>query len=99
MRSYGSRFVIFQLSKYAWAVSALLLLGALATSVRGSLPAAVGVACAALVAGYAAFRMTNQYRCPNAACNTLLAFAHGTSAGAGSSTRCDVCPYCGTSLG
>lgn len=99
MRSYGTRFVIFQLSKYVWGLALLSLFATIATSVRGSLPAALGVGCAGLVVGYAAFRMTNQYRCPNAACNTLLAFAHGTSAGGGSSTRCDVCPYCGTSLG
>lgn len=99
MRSYGTRFVIFQLSKYAWGISALLVLATVATSVRGSLPAALGLGCAALLAGYAAFRMTNQYRCPNPGCNTLLAFAHGSSARAGASTRCDACPYCGIALG
>jgi hypothetical protein len=96
LTSYGRKFLIFQLSKYVWGLAVLFLIGTLVACVRGP-PIYVAGACLANVAlAYLAFRMTNQYRCPN--CNRILVFAHGTSSGDGSSTFCTTCPFCGTHL-
>ena len=96
--SYGRRFVLFQLSKYVWGLELVALLLLLAACVRGSWLQIGGAALASVSIGYAAFRMTNQYRCPHPGCGVLLAFAHGTSAHSGGSTHVDRCPSCGGQL-
>lgn len=96
--TYGRRFVVFQLSKYAWGAGVVSFVGTLFVFVRGGLvPGAAAALATSLVFGLAAV-MTNQYRCTNARCRTLLIFAHGSSASGGPSTRCDRCPSCGTSF-
>lgn len=88
--------MIFQLSKYVWGLAVLSLVATLAAYVHGP-PMFLAGACLANVSlAYLGFRMTNQYRCP--VCNRLLVFAHGTSAGDGSSTFSAICPFCGTDL-
>lgn len=92
------RFLIFQLSKYTWGLFLASLLGTVAAAVHSAWP--TGTACALISAliGYAAFRMTNQYRCTHPACNQLLVFAQGTSAGSGLTTSVTRCPFCGVDL-
>lgn len=94
--SYGRSFLLFQLSKYVWALVALGVLGTVALAVHAPPVAAVGSGLASLGVAVLAFRMTNQYRCP--ACRQLLAFAHGTSAGDGASTFVTACPFCAAPL-
>lgn len=97
-RAYGRRFVLFQLSKYVWAATAVLAFVATWACIRSTLPVALAMAVVTATTGFLAFRMTNSYRCPNAACNQILIFAHGSSGTGGPSSRVDKCPFCGVRL-
>ena len=99
MQGMTRRFVIFQLSKYVWGLTAASLIATLVAVLRGDALAIAAAVCVNGGLGYLGYRMTNQYRCVNPACNQLLAFAHGTSSGDGGTTRADICPFCEAPLG
>jgi hypothetical protein len=90
--------MIFQLSKYMWGLEVLSLVGTFWAFVRGNgleLPASIFLN---LLLGYAAYKMTNQYRCTNTACGALLVSAHGSSSSSGGATHVARCPFCGAQL-